>query len=104
MDFVPVVNFPAMAPVPFKRALWMIHTGAARPVGPRGSETGIELVFAALDAAIASDKGKGDYGSSHSVAGKVKLEVADWDGNDPFQGFPAVMMRGNAEGRPVSYF
>ena len=94
-----------MSPVKFHRAIRLIRDGQCAIVrGPDGSEIGLRWLFSGLDAAIASDKGKGDYGSSHSVAGKVKLEVADWDGNDPFQGFPAVMMRGNADGRPVSYF
>ena len=103
MDFVPVLNFPAMSPVPFKKALWMIHSGAARPVGAQGSEHGIELLFSALDTAIASDKGNGDYASSHSVAGKVRIEVSGWDGNDPFKECSAVMMRG-ITGRAASYY
>lgn len=86
-----------MAPVPFKKAIWMIHTGAARLVGKQGAETGIELVFSGLDAAIARDKGP-SYADSHSVAGRVKLDaVHEWDGNDPNEGMPVVQQpcRGN---------
>lgn len=98
MDFVPVLNFPAHAPVPFKKAMWMVHTLQARL-----AEKGIELIFPALDAAIASDKGSGHYAASHSVAGKAHIAVSPWDGNDPFQGCSAVMMRATT-GRAPSYF
>ncbi len=89
MHCIPVVNFPSMSPVPFKKALWMIFSGTARPVGPQGAETGIELLFTSLDAAIASDKGPSCAGP-HSVAGRVRLEVSGWDGNDPGEGMPVL--------------
>lgn len=98
LDLIPVLNFASMAPVPFKRAMWMIHSGLARPIEGKG----IELLFKGLDTAIASDKGPSCAGP-HKVAGRVRLKVIEWDGDDPFDGFPAVMMRGNTGG-PVSYY
>ena len=91
-----MLNFASMSPVPFKKAIWMIHTGKARPVG----NAGIELLFSGLDAAIASDKGPE---ASHSAAGRVRLSVSPWNGDDAMEGRPAVMMRGNDHG-PVGYY
>jgi hypothetical protein len=99
---IPVLNFPSMAPVTFKKAKWMVLKGRAKLSGPRGHENGIELLFSGLDAAIASDKGP-SCSSPHSVAGKLKLQVSDWDGIDPFEGASAVMMRG-IEGSGASYY
>ena len=91
-----MLNFASMAPVPFAKAIWMIHSGKARPVGDKG----IELLFKGLDAAIARDKGPA---TSHSAAGRVTLTVSEWDGNDPFEGCSAVMLRGNVSA-PASYY
>jgi hypothetical protein len=99
---VPVLNFSAMAPVPFEKALWMVFSGTARIVGPQGQEKGIELVFNALDAAIASDKGPDCSRPAH-IAGKLRLAVAEWDGNDPFEGCAAVMMRGTEDAGATYY-
>jgi len=104
MDLIPVLEPSFMAPVKFHRALRLIADGQCAVVrGPDGKEIGLRWLFSGLDAAIASDKGNGAYASSHSVAGKVRIEVSEWDGNDPFEGCSAVMLRG-ISGRAASFF
>lgn len=68
----------------------------------RKPEFSIELTFSGLDAAIASDKGPSCVGG-HSVVGRLKMDIAQWDGHDAFEGCSAVMLRGNS-GSPVSYY